>query len=61
LYKKARAGEISHFTGIHEPFEIPNTPDVHIYTEKRNIDECVVDVMEYIELRKLVKFGKGGV
>ncbi len=33
LYKKARNGEISNFTGISSPFEIPRHPDVHIHTD----------------------------
>ncbi len=32
LYKKARKGEISDFTGIHSPFEAPGYPDIEIST-----------------------------
>ncbi len=30
LYKKARAGEIKHFTGISDPYEAPETPEIHL-------------------------------
>jgi len=30
LYKKARAGEIKHFTGVSSPFETPLTPDLRL-------------------------------
>jgi bifunctional enzyme CysN/CysC len=32
LYKKARAGEIKHFTGIDSPYEPPLKPDLHLDT-----------------------------
>ena len=51
LYKKARAGKIPHFTGIHAPFENPLHPDVHVMTEKKSIEACVNDVLSYVLLR----------
>lgn len=30
LYKKARAGEIKNFTGISDPYEAPESPEIHI-------------------------------
>ena len=30
LYKKARAGEIKNFTGIDDPYESPNSPELHL-------------------------------
>lgn len=33
LYKKARAGEIPHFTGISSPYEEPETPEVVVDTD----------------------------
>ena len=30
LYKKARAGEIKNFTGISDPYEAPETPEIHL-------------------------------
>jgi len=48
LYKKARAGEIPNFTGIHEPFESPLDPDVHIVTEQQSVSQCVSSVIPFV-------------
>lgn len=48
LYKKARAGEISNFTGISSPFEAPENPDIHIRTDQENIQEATQKVVSYI-------------
>ncbi len=31
LYAKARAGLIPHFTGIDDPYQVPETPDIVIH------------------------------
>lgn len=49
LYKKARKGEISDFTGIDSPYEPPENPEVVIDTESNDIDTCVAQVLRYIE------------
>ena len=41
LYKKAKAGEISHFTGIDSPYEEPKTPDLVLDTQQWDEVECV--------------------
>jgi adenylylsulfate kinase len=48
LYKKARAGEISNFTGISSPFEAPENPDVHLRTDKDSKEDCVTKIMDVI-------------
>ena len=47
LYKRARAGEISHFTGIDSPYESPNAPELVTCTE-RDLDGSIKLVFEYI-------------
>ena len=49
LYQKARNGEISNFTGISSPFEIPQNPDVAVPTHKISVDEGVEMIMEVIK------------
>jgi bifunctional enzyme CysN/CysC len=39
LYKKARAGEIMHFTGIDSPYEPPFDPDIHLDTTRASAEE----------------------
>ena len=41
LYAKARAGELSDFTGISSPYEAPESPEVLLPTEQMSVDECV--------------------
>jgi adenylylsulfate kinase len=49
LYKKARAGEISNFTGITSPFEIPENPDVRVQTHLNDIDTCTNIILDYLK------------
>lgn len=49
LYKKARAGEISYFTGISSAYEAPELPELVLNTEGRSVDENVVELVRYIE------------
>jgi len=46
LYKKAKRGEISNFTGISSRYEEPENPDVVVNTEGKTLDECVDIVLE---------------
>ncbi len=40
LYKKALNNEIPNFTGVSDPYEEPENPDVIVETDKFSIDEC---------------------
>lgn len=51
LYKKARKGEISDFTGITSPYEIPNHPEIIIDTNKITIEESVEKILSYLKER----------
>ena len=48
LYAKARAGEISNFTGISAPFEAPSNPELDVPTHKLSIEEATAKVVDYI-------------
>jgi adenylylsulfate kinase len=48
LYKKARSGEISNFTGISSPFEPPVSPDLCIRTADQTLDQSVNLILETI-------------
>jgi len=41
LYKKARNGEILNFTGISDPYEVPENPEMNIDTGLMSIKDCV--------------------
>ena len=55
LYKKARAGEIKHFTGIDDPYEAPDQPEITLRTDKNSIEESVVQIMEELAERGYLK------
>ena len=46
LYKKARNGEISNFTGISSPFEAPKNPDIIVNTMLFGVDESALLIAE---------------
>jgi bifunctional enzyme CysN/CysC len=41
LYKKARRGELPHFTGIDSPYEAPESADLRLDTSTLSVEECV--------------------
>ena len=41
LYKKARAGEIKNFTGIDDPYEAPNTPEIVLNSHEMSLEQEV--------------------
>jgi len=49
LYKKARAGEISNFTGVDAPYEAPDAPEVHLQTANLTVDTAAARVIGYLE------------
>jgi bifunctional enzyme CysN/CysC len=50
LYAKARAGEITHFTGIDSPYQRPKNPDLRL-TPDRGLDEQAQLIIDLLELR----------
>ncbi|MDA9151571.1 adenylyl-sulfate kinase [Schleiferiaceae bacterium] len=54
LYAKARAGEISNFTGISAPFEAPGNPELDVPTHIMSIEQATLMVVDYIVTR--IKF-----
>jgi adenylylsulfate kinase len=51
LYKKARAGEIPNFTGISDPYEAPESPELEIHTDQCTVEEAALQVIELLESR----------
>ena len=48
LYRKARRGELPHFTGIDSPYEAPEAAEITIPTAELSVEECVAKFLEYI-------------
>lgn len=55
LYKRALAGEIKNFTGIDDPYERPELPEVLLDTAGTSIDHCVDQVLAELERRGLLE------
>jgi adenylylsulfate kinase len=49
LYKKARAGEIKNFTGIDDPYEAPENPEIHLHSDKQSLGEEVQVMIQVLE------------
>jgi adenylylsulfate kinase len=54
LYAKARAGEIKEFTGISDPYEPPEDPEIVIETDKQSPEESAQQILAYLEERGLI-------
>ncbi len=52
LYKKARAGQIKQFTGIDDPYEPPNNPEVECRTDLEEVSDSVDKI-----INKLTELG----
>ena len=53
-YAKARAGLVKNFTGIDDPFEAPETPDLHVRTDQGTLEECLAQIVAYLESRGFI-------
>ena len=49
LYKKAFSGEIEQFTGVSDPYEPPNAPDLVLKTDEESPEESAQKVIEKLE------------
>lgn len=48
LYKKARRGELPHFTGIDSPYEEPETAEVRVDTAELTLEESIAKVLDHV-------------
>jgi adenylylsulfate kinase len=49
LYARARRGELRNFTGIDDPYEPPQQPELILDTQELSVEQCVSRVLERIE------------
>ena len=54
LYKKARRGELSNFTGIDSPYEAPESPEIRIDTTKLTSDEAADQVIAMLRAKGMI-------
>ncbi|MCV2869541.1 bifunctional sulfate adenylyltransferase/adenylylsulfate kinase [Defluviimonas sp. WL0002] len=55
LYKLAREGKIKEFTGISDPYEEPQNPELRVETENVDVDNCAHQVLLKLESMGLIK------
>ncbi|SMO55615.1 adenylylsulfate kinase [Balnearium lithotrophicum] len=55
LYKKARKGIIKNFTGIDDPYEEPENPEIVVETHKESLEECVTKIINYLKENKYLE------
>jgi bifunctional enzyme CysN/CysC len=48
LYKKARAGELKHFTGIDSPYEPPESPEIRVNTVATSADQAADEIVAHV-------------
>lgn len=54
LYKKAMAGEIKGFTGVDDPYEAPENPEITINSSKETVEQGLAKIMRTLELMGFV-------
>jgi len=47
-YRRARLGEITDFTGVNAPFELPSHPDLVLPTDTSTVSECLEKLLDFI-------------
>jgi len=50
LYKKAMRGEIKGFTGVDDPYEAPEKPEICVHSGKETVAQSVVKILRQLEL-----------
>ena len=55
LYRKARAGDLPHFTGIDSPYEPPQSPEVRIDTVTSSVAESVEQIVSQLRAKGIVR------
>lgn len=48
MYRRAMAGDIAHFTGVSDPYEAPDSPDLIIDTAHLSVEDGVEQLVSYI-------------
>jgi adenylylsulfate kinase len=57
LYKKARAGELKNFTGIDDPYEAPEKPDLTVDASTATPQQAVEQLLGYLQRHGLLGLG----
>lgn len=54
MYKQALEGKIQNFTGVNDPYEVPENPDIHIRTDQETVTESVQKIIARLEAQAMI-------
>jgi adenylylsulfate kinase len=54
LYKRARAGELKGVTGVDDPYEAPEQPELVLRSDRLSVAESVAEQLGTLERRRLI-------
>ncbi|XKF16252.1 sulfate adenylyltransferase subunit CysN [Halomonas sp. BLK-85] len=54
LYRKARRGELQNFTGIDSAYEAPESPEIHLHTDKLSPEDAADAIIKALRERGLI-------
>jgi sulfate adenylyltransferase len=54
LYQKALAGQLAHFTGVSDPYEAPENPEVVVHSDRETAGESLARILSALEERGLL-------
>ncbi|MBX6351593.1 MAG: adenylyl-sulfate kinase, partial [Clostridia bacterium] len=57
MYALARAGRLKGFTGVDDPYEVPQAPDVVVHAAEEPPDACARSVLAALAERGFVELG----
>ena len=56
LYKRARAGEITNYTGIDSPYEVPENPELTIDTDNQSLEGSVSTILSFLKSNGIINY-----
>ena len=54
LYSLAREGKLTNFTGVNDPYEIPNNPEIKIRTLNSTPEQAAIIILEFLQSRDFI-------
>ena len=54
LYRRARAGEITNYTGIDSPYEVPENPELTIDTDNQSLEGSVSTILSFLKSNEII-------
>ena len=54
LYEKALRGEIQNFTGVNDPYEQPENPEIYVNSDRQSPEESAQQILAFLENAGLI-------